>query len=57
VDGPIDYGGRLRGSYVIATSALLFGLLAHKRRTVRPGMIAHTLQDAVAPLLFKLMRH
>jgi membrane protease YdiL (CAAX protease family) len=50
------YQGPQRAS-VIATSALLFGLLAQWRRSVRPGMIAHSLQDAVAPLLVKLMRH
>ena len=50
------YQGLPRAS-VIALSALLFGLLAQWRRTVRPGMIAHSLQDAVAPLLVKLMHH
>jgi membrane protease YdiL (CAAX protease family) len=50
------YQGLQRAS-VIAASALLFGLLAEKRGTVRPGMIAHSLQDAIAPLLVKLMRH
>jgi membrane protease YdiL (CAAX protease family) len=50
------YQGLQRAS-VIATSALLFGLLAQWRRTVRPGMIAHSLQDGVAPLLVKLMHH
>ena len=50
------YQGLPRAS-VIATSALLFGLIAEWRRTVRPGMIAHSLQDAVAPLLVKLMHH
>jgi uncharacterized protein len=41
---------------VISVSAVLFGLFAHWRGTVRPGMFAHTLQDAIAPLLIKLMR-
>jgi uncharacterized protein len=50
------YQGLQRAS-VIAASALLFGLLAHKRGTVRPGMIAHGMQDAIAPLLVKLVRH
>jgi len=50
------YQGLGRAS-VIAISALLFGWLAQKRGTVRPGMIAHFLQDAVAPLLVKHMRH
>jgi membrane protease YdiL (CAAX protease family) len=42
---------------VIATSAILFGAVAHWRGTVRPGMFAHGLQDAVAPVLMKLLRH
>jgi uncharacterized protein len=50
------YQGLQRAS-VIAVSALLFGVLAQKRGTVRPGMIAHGLQDAIAPLLIKLIRH
>jgi uncharacterized protein len=50
------YQGLQRAS-VIAASALLFGLLAQNRGTVRPGMIAHSLQDAIAPLLVNLMRH
>ena len=42
---------------VIGVSAVVFGLFAQWRGTVRPGMFAHTLQDAIAPLLLKLMRH
>jgi membrane protease YdiL (CAAX protease family) len=42
---------------VIALSAILFGVVAQWRGTPRPGMFAHTLQDAIAPLLLKLMRH
>ena len=42
---------------VIAISAILFGALAQWRGTVRPGMFAHGLQDAIAPLLLKLLRH
>ena len=42
---------------VIATSAILFGAVAHWRGTVRPGMFAHGLQDAIAPVLMKLLRH
>ena len=41
---------------VIAISATLFGLVAQWKATVRPGMSAHTLQDAVAPFLIKLTR-
>jgi CAAX protease family protein len=42
---------------VITVSAILFGVVAQWRGTVRPGMFAHSLQDAIAPLLIKLMRH
>jgi len=42
---------------VIAISAILFGAMAHWRGTLRPGMFAHGLQDAIAPLLMKLLRH
>ena len=50
------YQGLQRAS-VIGAAAILSGLLAHWRGTVRPGMFAHTLQDAIAPSLLKLMRH
>lgn len=50
------YQGWQRAS-VIAISAILFGLLAHWQRTVRPGMFAHAWQDAIAPTLIKLVRH
>jgi uncharacterized protein len=42
---------------VIAVFGTMFGLLAHWRRTLRPGMIAHLLQDGVGGLLARhLMR-
>jgi uncharacterized protein len=47
----------LQRAFVIGVSAVLFGLFAQWRGTVRPGMFAHFLQDAIAPLLIKLMRH
>jgi membrane protease YdiL (CAAX protease family) len=47
----------LQRAFVIGVSAVLFGLFAQWRGTVRPGMFAHILQDATAPLLIKLMRH
>jgi uncharacterized protein len=47
----------LQRAFVIGVSAVLFGLFAQWRGTVRPGMFAHILQDAIAPLLIKLMRH
>jgi len=46
-----------RARVVIALSAILFGVVAHWRGTPRPGMFAHALQDAIAPLLLKLVRH
>src|SRR5258708_16998924 len=42
---------------VIALSAILFGVVAQWRGTPRPGMFAHALQDAIAPVLLKLVRH
>lgn len=36
---------------VIAVYGCLFGLLAHWRRSLRPGMVAHFLQDGVGGLL------
>ena len=36
---------------VIAVFGTLFGLLAHWRRTLRPGMIAHFLQDGVGGIV------
>jgi membrane protease YdiL (CAAX protease family) len=47
----------LQRAFVIGISAVLFGLVARWSGTVRPGMIAHSLQDVIAPLLIKLMRH
>jgi membrane protease YdiL (CAAX protease family) len=44
-------------AFVIGVSAVIFGLFANWRGTVRPGMFAHTLQDAIAPLLIKSMHH
>jgi CAAX protease family protein len=49
------YQGIGRAS-VIGVAALVFGGFAYWRKTVRPGMVAHTLQDAVAPLLMRAMR-
>ncbi|MEP6716786.1 MAG: CPBP family intramembrane glutamic endopeptidase [Terriglobia bacterium] len=42
---------------VIGCGGVLSGALAHWRRSVRPGMIAHVWQDATAPLLMKLVGH
>lgn len=40
---------------VIAASAVLFGIVSAWRKSVRPGMIAHAVQDGIAPLLIRLM--
>jgi len=42
---------------VIAVSGILYGWFALWRKTVRPGMFAHALQDGIAPLLLKIARH
>jgi hypothetical protein len=42
-------------AFVIFVSAILFGVVAHWRGTVRPGMFAHGIQDAIAPWLIQLM--
>jgi uncharacterized protein len=46
----------VRRAAVIAVSAVLFGGFAEWRKTVRPGMFAHALQDGIAPLLLKIAR-
>jgi uncharacterized protein len=40
-----------RMTILIAVYGLLFGLLAHWRRSVRPGMIAHAWQDSLSGLV------
>jgi len=46
----------VRRAAVIAVSGVLFGWIAEWRKTVRPGMFAHALQDGIAPLLLKVAR-
>lgn len=46
----------VRRAAVIAVSGVLFGCFAQWRKTVRPGMFAHALQDGIAPLLVKLAK-
>jgi len=41
---------------LIAVYGALFGLLALWRRSLRPGMIAHALQDSASGLFFRLIR-
>jgi uncharacterized protein len=40
-----------RMTILIAVYGLMFGLLAHWRRSVRPGMIAHAWQDSLSGLI------
>jgi membrane protease YdiL (CAAX protease family) len=42
-------------AFVIFVSAILYGWFAHWRGTVRPGMFAHGIQDAIAPVLIRAM--
>jgi membrane protease YdiL (CAAX protease family) len=37
-----------RMMFVLAVFGMLFGMLAHFRKSLRPGMIAHALQDSIA---------
>ena len=44
---------------VIGVYGIFFGILAHFRKSLRPGMMAHAFQDSIAGIgLFKLItRH
>jgi membrane protease YdiL (CAAX protease family) len=42
---------------LIGLEGVMLGSLAHWRRSLRPGMIAHASKDAFAPLLVGLVRH
>jgi len=42
-------------AFVIFVSAILYGVVVRWRGTVRPGMIAHGIQDCVAPVLIRMM--
>jgi membrane protease YdiL (CAAX protease family) len=41
---------------LITVYGVCFGLLAHWRRSLRPGMLAHTLQDTAGGLLARFLR-
>ena len=41
----------------IAAMGIVLGIFAHWRKTVRPGMFAHAIQDLIAPVLLKLVRN
>jgi uncharacterized protein len=47
----------LRMVVLIALYGAMFGILAHWRKTVRPGMIAHAWQDSLSGVVASLMRH
>lgn len=42
---------------LIGLEGVMLGCLAHWRRSVRPGMIAHAWKDALAPILAGLIKH
>jgi len=42
---------------LLGVYGLMFGILAHWRGSVRPGMIAHAWQDSFSGILGALMRH
>lgn len=48
------YQGMTR-AFGIFVSAILYGVVVRWRRTVRPGMFAHGIQDCVAPVLIRMM--
>ncbi|MBZ5510084.1 MAG: CPBP family intramembrane metalloprotease [Acidobacteriia bacterium] len=41
---------------LIAVYGALFGMLAAWRKSLRPGMIQHTLQDSVSGIAFRLLK-
>jgi len=46
-----------RKMILIGLYGAMFGILAHWRGSVRPGMIAHVWQDSLSGVLASLMRH
>jgi hypothetical protein len=49
------YQGALR-TVVIGVYGALFGILAVLRKSIRPGMIGHFLQDSIGGLVYRLIR-
>ncbi len=47
----------LRMVVLIGLYGAMFGILAHWRKSVRPGMIAHAWQDSFSGVLGSLMKH
>lgn len=46
-----------RLAVVIGLEGAMLGCMAHWRRSVRPGMIAHAWKDSLAPVLMSVMKH
>jgi membrane protease YdiL (CAAX protease family) len=46
-----------RLALVIGLEGMLLGAMAHWRKSVRPGMIAHAFRDSLAPILMTAMKH
>ena len=46
----------LRRALLIGLYGVMFGILSHWRRSVRPGMIAHAWQDSLSGMLAGVMR-
>lgn len=46
-----------RRAIVIGLEGAMLGAMAHWRKSVRPGMIAHAWKDALAPLLMSALKH
>jgi membrane protease YdiL (CAAX protease family) len=46
-----------RLAIVIGLEGVMLGVMAHWRKSVRPGMVAHAFKDALAPMLMSMMRH
>jgi uncharacterized protein len=46
-----------RNMVVIAVFGIFFGILAYTRKSLRPGMIAHGLQDSIAGIALFLLVH
>ncbi len=46
-----------RWALVIGLEGAMLGAMAHWRKSVRPGMIAHAWKDSLAPVLMSAMKH
>ena len=50
------YQGKV-SSVVLGVYGLFFGILAEKRKSLRPGMLAHAWHDTISGLIVSLLRH